>query len=73
MTDKLSSNIKFLRIGKKLSQESLARQAGLKLSNLAKLESGINANPTLETLMALAKVLTNGSIDLLLKNKINNK
>jgi len=71
MTGKLSTTIKFLRQRKKLSQENLARQAGLKLSNLAKLESGYNTNPTLETLRALAKVLTKGSIDRLLKKSKN--
>ena len=71
MTGKLSTTIKFLRQRKKLSQENLARQAGLKLSNLAKLESGYNTNPTLETLRVLAKVLTKGSIDRLLKKSKN--
>ena len=73
MAGKLSATIKFLRQRKKLSQEKLARLANLKLSNLTKLESGSNANPTLETLTALAKVLTKGSIDLLLKNKNKSK
>ena len=64
---KLGQNIKKLRIKMGISQELLARQANLKLSNLAKLEGGFNSNPTLQTLAAIAKVLTKGSIDALLK------
>ena len=50
-----------------MSQEFLARAADLKLSNLAKLEGGFNSNPTLSTLMPIANVLCEGSIDLLLQ------
>lgn len=64
---KLGSNIKKLRQQKKLSQEGLAYHADIRLSNLAKLEGGFNSNPTLQTLGALANVLTNGSIDQLLR------
>ena len=63
----LGYNIKKLRLGKGISQEVLARQANLRLSNLAKLEGGFNGNPTLATLVALANVLGEGSIDQLLK------
>ena len=64
---KLGQNIKKLRQEKKISQEMLARQADLKLSNLAKLEGGFNSNPTLASLLAIAKILSDGSIDKLLK------
>lgn len=64
---KLGAKIKHLRAQKGWSQEDLARAADLKLSNLAKLEGGFNFNPTLATLLALARVLTHGSIDQLLK------
>ena len=63
---KLGHNIKKLRSQRGISQEILARYANLKLSNLAKLEGGFNSNPTLQTLAAIAGVLTNGSIDKLL-------
>ena len=63
----LEQNIKKLRLEKGMSQEFLARAADLKLSNLAKLEGGFNSNPTLSTLMAIANVLCEGSIDLLLQ------
>ena len=64
---KLGKNIKNKRLRLGISQEMLARAANLKLSNLAKLEGGFNSNPTLETLASIASVLTNGSIDGLLR------
>ena len=63
---KLGRNIKRLRHRKGISQETLAYYAQLRLSNLAKLEGGFNANPTLTTLISVARVLTRGSIDRLL-------
>jgi len=64
---KLGKNIKRLRARHGISQEDLARAADLKLSNLAKLEGGFNSNPTLQTLAAIASVLSRGSIDRLLR------
>ena len=64
---KLGQNIKKLRLRQGLSQEALAIRAELRLSNLAKLEGGFNSNPTLQTLAAIAGVLSNGSMDQLLK------
>lgn len=64
---KLGKRIKKLRLKKGLSQEALAIKADLRLSNLAKLEGGFNSNPTLQTLAAIASVLTRGSIDRLLR------
>ncbi len=66
-TRKFSANLKRLRLDKGISQETLARSADLRLSNLAKLEGGFNVNPTLQTLSALAHVLTGGSVDRLLQ------
>ena len=63
---RLGSRIKSLRQEQGISQEELVRQAGLKLSNLAKLEGRFNSNPTLATLQSLAGVLSQGSIDHLL-------
>jgi transcriptional regulator with XRE-family HTH domain len=65
--NKLGKNIKDLRTKQGISQEDLALKTELKLSNLAKLEGGFNNNPTLATLIALANVLTSGSLDKLLK------
>ena len=51
----LAKNIKKLRKQHKLSQEQLARKAGITYSTLIKLESGANKNPTIETVQKLAK------------------
>ncbi len=50
----LSQNIRKLRKECKISQEELARRIGITFSTLAKLESGVNNNPTLETISKIA-------------------
>jgi len=50
----LSTNIKKLRKQHHLSQEELAKKAGITYSTLIKIESGLNKNPTLETLRKIA-------------------
>ena len=50
----LSENIKNLRKKHDLSQEQLAQKAGITYSTLIKIESGLNKNPTLETLTKIA-------------------
>jgi len=50
----LSVNIKKLRKEHHLSQEELAQKAGITYSTLIKIESGLNKNPTLETLTKIA-------------------
>lgn len=50
----LASNIKKLRKEQHLSQEELARKASITYSTLIKIESGLNKNPTLETLTKIA-------------------
>lgn len=50
----LSENIKNLRKKHSLSQEQLAQKAGITYSTLIKIESGLNKNPTLETLTKIA-------------------
>ena len=62
----LAQNIKKYRQKFKLSQEELARKAGITYSTLIKLESGANKNPTVKTLQQLAKAL-GISIDKLLE------
>lgn len=52
----LSENIKKLRKKYNLSQEQLAQKSGITYSTLIKIESGLNKNPTLETLTKLAAV-----------------
>ena len=52
----LSQNLKKLRKKQNLSQEQLAQKADITYSTLIKIESGANANPTLETISKLADV-----------------
>lgn len=53
----LAQNIKKLRNQRKLSQEELARKAGVTYSTLIKLESGANKNPTIKTIQQIAAAL----------------
>ena len=53
----LAQNIKKLRKQRKLSQEELAKKAGVTYSTLIKLESGVNKNPTIRTLQQVASAL----------------
>lgn len=53
----LAQNIKKLRNQRKLSQEELAKKAGVTYSTLIKLESGVNKNPTIKTIQQLAAAL----------------
>jgi transcriptional regulator with XRE-family HTH domain len=52
----LAKNIKKLRKKHNLSQEQLAQKAKITYSTLIKIESGLNKNPTLETLTKLSKI-----------------
>ncbi len=53
----LAENIKKLRKQRKLSQEELAKKAGVTYSTLIKLESGVNKNPTIKTIQQIAAAL----------------
>jgi transcriptional regulator with XRE-family HTH domain len=53
----LAQNIKKLRKKLKLSQEELARKAGITYSTLIKIESGANDNPTVKTLAKISHAL----------------
>jgi transcriptional regulator with XRE-family HTH domain len=53
----LAQNIKKLRKQRKLSQEELAKKAGVTYSTLIKLESGVNKNPTIKTIQQIAVAL----------------
>ena len=65
----LSKNIKKLRKKQNLSQEDLAKKAGITYSTLIKIESGLNKNPTLETITKLAEVF-NVKLDDLAKKSL---
>jgi transcriptional regulator with XRE-family HTH domain len=53
----LAQNIKKLRKQRKLSQEELAKKAGVTYSTLIKLESGVNKNPTIKTIQQISAAL----------------
>jgi transcriptional regulator with XRE-family HTH domain len=53
----LGENIKQLRKKYKLSQEELAKKAGITYSTLIKIESGANDNPTIKTIVKIARAL----------------
>jgi len=53
----LAQNIKKFRKKAKLSQEALAQKADITYSTLIKIESGANDNPTVKTLVKIAKAL----------------
>ncbi len=62
---KISTNIKKLRTEKGYSLEKVARLADLSLNTVMRVESGVNKNPTIETLTKIAKALNVGVNDLL--------
>ena len=57
MSNKISDNLKKLRAKKGYSLEKVARLADLSLNTVVKIESGVNKNPTFETITKLAKAL----------------
>jgi len=62
----LAENIKKLRRRQKISQEELAKKAGITYSTLIKLESGANDNPTIKTIKKISDAL-NAKIDELIR------
>ncbi len=62
----IAQNIKKLRKKFKLSQEELAKKAGITYSTLIKIESGVNTNPTITTVRKIALALNVGIDNLLL-------
>jgi len=55
--NKISTNIKKLRADKGYSLEKIARISDLSLNTVVKIESGVNKNPTIETLTKIANAL----------------
>lgn len=56
-SNKIASNFKKLRAQKGYSLEKVARFANLSLNTVIRIESGVNKNPTIETLSKIAKAL----------------
>jgi len=63
----LSRNIKSIRKKRGMSQDRLCKLADVTHTTLAKIESGVNENPTIKTLQKIAKALS-VKIDDLLKS-----
>lgn len=61
---RLGSNVRELRIRRKLTQEALGERAGLSYKFIGEVERG-RGNPTLTTLAALSEALGVGLVDLL--------
>jgi len=54
----LSRNIKSVRKKRGMSQDRLCKLADVTHTTLAKIESGVNENPTIKTLQKIAKALS---------------
>jgi len=54
---KIGKNIKRIRQEKGISQDRLSKLADLSLNTIVTVESGVNPNPTIETLTKIAKAL----------------
>jgi transcriptional regulator with XRE-family HTH domain len=63
----ISNNLKKIRAEKGYSLERVARLADLSLNTIVKIESGVNKNPTIDTLSKIAKALGFGVDDLIQK------
>ena len=53
----IAQNIKLYRQKRKMTQKALAEKAGIDFFTLSKVETGATANPTIETIMKIAKAL----------------
>ena len=53
----IAENVKRYRKALGLSQEKLAQESGVTYSTLTKIESGVNQNPKVKTLLRLADTL----------------
>ena len=62
---KIAKNLKKIRRDKGISQDRLSKLADLSLNTVVTVESGVNPNPTIETLTKIAKALEIGVDDLL--------
>ncbi len=59
----IGARIKYLRRGRGLTQEQIAERTGLSVNYLSRIERGLE-NPTLDTLLGLAKALKVEPLDL---------
>ena len=64
-SSKIAGNVKRLRHKKGISQDRLSKLADLSINTIVNVELGINPNPTIETLLKIAKSLDVGVDDLI--------
>jgi transcriptional regulator with XRE-family HTH domain len=64
-SSKIAGNVKKLRQKKGVSQDRLSKLADLSINTIVNVESGINPNPKIETLLKIAKALDVGVDDLI--------
>lgn len=62
----IGEKVRTVRIKKGLSQDRLSKLADLSLNTVVNIESGLNSNPTVDTLIKIANAL-NVSMDSLIK------
>ncbi|MCK4553642.1 helix-turn-helix transcriptional regulator [Candidatus Parcubacteria bacterium] len=60
---KIADNLKKIRQKRSISQDRLSKLADLSLNTVANVESGLNPNPTIETLLKIANALDVGVDD----------
>jgi len=65
MASKIAGNVKILRSKKGISLEKVARLADVSLNTVIKIESGVNKNPTIDTIIKIAKAFGVGVEDLI--------
>ncbi len=61
----IAENLKRIRKEKNYSLEKVSKLADLSLNTIAKIESGVNTNPTIDTLLKIASALEVGVDDLI--------
>ena len=61
----IGERVRSIRVKKKISQDRLSKLADLSLNTIVNIESGLNSNPTVDTLIKIAKAL-DVSIDVLI-------
>lgn len=64
-TSNIAENIKKYRSELGISQDKLSKLADVTYNTVIKIESGVNKNPTIETLAKIAKALKVGVDDLM--------
>ena len=57
MANKVSENIRRIRLEKNISQDRLSKDADLALNTVVKIENDESPNPTVDTLEKIAKAL----------------